>query len=152
MKLDELIRNANTRLSELGLARPDGRVAEWLVPRNVSFLRQAGLISRPEGIGSGASWGDIHLQQLITVRVMQSTGLAISEIRDKIQGLDLEHLHELVDKVLASRRVAESAVAEISPCSSWLLTPEYMLVSTGRAKLSQDKLQQIRSILSPKHL
>jgi len=149
MKFDELIRIGNARLAEQGLDQlTDGRVADRLAPRNVRFLRQAGLISRPEGVGSGAQWGDIHLQQLVTVRALQAGGLSINEIRDRIQGLDIEHLQQLANEALAAWKSAEPSGTEVSPCSSWQLTPEFILVSTRRTGLPADKLEQIRRILS----
>ena len=150
MKFDELIRIANARLTELGLDQlPDGRVAERLAPRNVRFLRQAGVISRPEGVGSGAQWGEIHLQQLLTVRSLQACGRSINEIRDKIQGLDIGNLQQLADESLASWKTGGSTATEVSPCSSWQLTPEFILVSTRRTGLPPETLEQIRRILSP---
>ncbi len=150
MKFDELIRQANSRLSELGLDQlPDGRLADRLAPRSVRFLRQAGVISRPEGVGSGAQWNEIHLQQLITVRSLQAAGLSINEIRDRIQGLDLERLRQLADEAVASWKSEGTGATDISPCSSWQLTPEFILVSTHRTGLPPEILEQIRRILSP---
>lgn len=149
MKFDELILQANSRLSELGLDQlPDGRLADRLAPRSVRFLRQAGVISRPDGIGSGAQWNETHLQQLVTVRALQAAGLSINEIRDRIQGLDLEHLRALASEALASWKREDVGSTDISPCSSWQLTPEFILVSTRRAGLPPEKLEQIRKILS----
>jgi hypothetical protein len=149
MKLEELIRAANSRLTELGLDQlADGRVADRLAPRSVRFLRQAGVISRPEGIGSGAQWGEIHLQQLVTVRALQAAGMSIDAIRDHIQGLDLERLEQLAGEALASWKSPAPDGAEISACSSWQLTPEFILVSTRRTGLPPEKLEQIRRILA----
>lgn len=149
MNFTELIHAANLRLSELGLDRlPDGRVADRLVPRNVRFLRQAGVISRPEGRGSGASWGEIHLQQLVTGRAMQANGLSIGQIRDQINGLDLEALREHELKALEQWHAKREPADEIAPCASWQITPDILLVSTRKDGLSKDKLQQIRRILT----
>ena len=149
MKFEELIRIANARLTELGLDQlPDGRLADRLAPRSVRFLRQAGVISRPEGAGSGAQWGEIHLQQLITVRALQAAGLSIDAIRERTQGLDLERLRQLAEEALASWKSATPGETEVSACSSWQLTPEFILVSTRRTGLPPEKLEQIRRILA----
>ncbi len=148
MNLNELIASANHYLAGLGLDRMgDGRVADSLTPRNVRFLRQAGVISRPEGQGSAARWGGIHLRQLVTARILQANGMSISEARDRIAGLDADALSQLEKESVAVWR--EPSGPELpDPCSAWQVTPDFILVSTRRASLSPAKLALIRRILT----
>ena len=144
MNLNQLIERANTRLSELGLDQiGDGRISARFNARNVRFLRQAGVISRPDGHGPGASWSENQLQQLITARALQARGMSVTEVQQRIQGLDSTSLSELEKQSLT----IPDEVPEIPACSSWQVTPDFILVSTRRQILSPAKLQQIQRIL-----
>lgn len=148
MTLNELIHKASRRLAELGLDQvADGRVAESLSPRNVRFLRQAGVISRPEGQGPAASWGELHLRQLIATRALQATGVSINEVRDRIEGLDPAALKRLESESVNTMR-KDSETSATSACSAWQLTPDFILVSTSRTRVPPEKLALIKRILS----
>ena len=148
MTLNELIQRANRRLTELGLDQvTDGRVAETLNPRNVRFFRQAGVISRPEGQGPAASWGELHLRQLVATRALQASGLSINDVRDRIAGLDSVELKRLeTESVSAWRKDPEAAIT--GTCSAWQLTPDFILVSTCRTRIPPEKLALIKRILT----
>lgn len=144
MNLNQLIERANTRLSELGLDQiGDGRISARFNARNVRFLRQAGVISRPDGHGPGASWSENHLQQLITARALQARGMSVTEVQQRIQGLDSTKLCELEKQSLT----IPDELPEIPACSSWQVTADFILVSTRRQILSPAKLQKIQRIL-----
>jgi hypothetical protein len=144
--LNDLINRANARLAELGLDQVgDGRVAPAFSPRNVRFLRQAGVISRPDGQGPAARWGEIHLLQLMATRALQAGGLSLGEAKDRIAGLDAAALQTLLTEAVATWR--EPRAEPVSPCSAWQLTPEFLLVSTRRTGISPGKLNLIRRIL-----
>jgi DNA-binding transcriptional MerR regulator len=144
MNLEQLIERANTRLSELGLDQiGDGRISARVNARNVRFLRQAGVISRPDGHGPGARWNENHLQQLVTARALQARGMSVTEVQQRIQGLDSASLCELEKESLT----IPDEVPEIPACSSWQVAPGFILVSTRRQILAPAKLLQIQRIL-----
>lgn len=145
--LNDLITCANQRLRELGLDQvADGRMADSLNPRNVRFLRQAGVISRPQGQGPAARWGEIHLRQLVATRALQANGMSLNEARDRIAGLDIAALERLeAEAVTAWRKDPEAAIT--GTCSAWQLTPDFVLVSTRRTGISPEKLSLIKRIL-----
>ena len=148
MTFDELVRNASKQLAALGLDRPgDGRIASELSSRTVRFLRQADVVSRPEGAGPGAVWSSLHLQQLVTARALQAAGCSVGECAEQIRGLDEKRLVELREHTLAQRPKA-STEPEIPPCPAWRITPDFTLVAHGKVSLSARQLQEIRKILT----
>jgi hypothetical protein len=149
MTLNELIDHANRRLAELGLDRvADGRVADSLTLRNVRFLRQAGVVSRPDGQGPAAQWGELHLRQLVATRALQSAGLSISEVRDRIAGLDPAAL-KVIEAEAVNSILNDSAAIATGTCSAWRITPDFLLVSTSGIRLPPEKLALIKRILDP---
>ena len=144
MNLNKLIERANEMLVSCGLDHiADGRVSGLFSERTVRFMRQAGVISRPEGQGPAARWSELHLLQLVAARALQTQGFSLTEARDRINGLDLEDLHSLL-KQKASRPVTQYA----EPCSSWHVAPGFILVSLRRQSISPAVLQQINRLLS----
>jgi hypothetical protein len=144
MNLNKLIERANGMLVERGLDHiADGRVSGLFSERTVRFMRQAGVISRPEGQGPAARWSELHMFQLIAARTLQTDGLSISEVRDRINGLDIQGLQALLQEQ------KPSAPAHYSePCSSWHVAPGFILVSTRRQSISPAVLQQINRLLT----
>jgi DNA-binding transcriptional MerR regulator len=152
MKFDELIRRANQRLVELGLDQvQDARVSGQFNERNVRFLRFSGVLTKPDGQGSAARWSDLHVQQLITCRALQATGLSVNEASRQINGLNFEHLQALAVETLASikeHQIKTRDDGQVEPCSAWQITPDFLLVATHRTGISPEKLAQIRRILT----
>lgn len=163
MTLDDLVQHATCRLAELGLDRlADGRIAAELSSRTVRFLRQAEVLSRPEGAGPAATWGTLHLEQLLTARALQAAGCSVAECAERIRGLDEPHLATLREQTLAHLDLTRCPPAPagrgtspdanrdthpIEPCAAWRLNPRFTLVANGPATLSRAKLEAIRQIL-----
>lgn len=163
MTLDELVHITTCRLAELGLDRlADGRIAAELSSRTVRFLRQAEVLSRPEGAGPAATWGMLHLEQLLTARALQAAGCSVAECAERIRGLDEPHLATLREQTLSQldlRRSTPTPAGQggssegsrdthpIEPCAAWCLSPQFTLVANGPATLSRAKLEAIRQIL-----
>ena len=144
MNLEQLTERANARLAELGLDQiGDGRISARFNTRNVRFLRQAGVLSKPDGHGPAARWNENHLQQLVTARALQARGLSLTEVQERIQGLDSAALRTLERESL---QVPDEA-PDIPACSSWQIAPGFILVSTRRQILPPAKLAQIQRIL-----
>lgn len=56
--------------------------------RRARFYIQMGLVDRPVGTGKGAHYTSRHLEQLLTVLRMKSTGLSLERIREFVHGQD----------------------------------------------------------------
>jgi len=50
--------------------------------RTVRYYIQIELIDRPEGVGRGAHYTKLHLEQLIEIRKWQQAGLSLERIRE----------------------------------------------------------------------
>ena len=50
--------------------------------RTVRYYIQRGLVDRPEGVGKGASYSQVHLEQLLTIRKWKAAGLSLERIED----------------------------------------------------------------------
>lgn len=61
--------------------------------RTVRYYIQIGLIDRPEGVGRGAHYTTLHLEQLLEVRKWQQAGLSLERIREL---LNVDDAHGLL--------------------------------------------------------
>ncbi|RLJ19539.1 MerR family transcriptional regulator [bacterium endosymbiont of Escarpia laminata] len=50
--------------------------------RTVRYYIQIGLIEKPEGLGRGAHYSQLHLEQLLEIRKWQQAGLSLERIRE----------------------------------------------------------------------
>jgi hypothetical protein len=153
--LDQLVSKSCEELSRLGLDRlDDGRIAAAPTARTVRFLRQADVVSRPEGAGPAAEWGGLHLEQIITARALQAAGCSIGECAERMRGLDPGGLAALRDEALKIRAASQTPQEPPAPPNrhAWQVSPDYLLISTRpghTTTLSNHQLQEIRRILNP---
>jgi DNA-binding transcriptional MerR regulator len=54
--------------------------------RTVRYYIQKGLVDRPEGIGKGAFYSHMHLEQLLSIRKWKAAGLSLERIQDILTG------------------------------------------------------------------
>lgn len=91
--LEELVRRAGLALA--GSARagryhgpPNGRVRGLPDQRAIRWYITIGLLDRPHGgRGRGARYGVRHLRQLVAVKLLQSQGLPLAEIQERLTGI-----------------------------------------------------------------
>ncbi|MFZ1986446.1 MAG: MerR family transcriptional regulator [Desulfatitalea sp.] len=50
--------------------------------RTVRYYIQKGLVERPEGMGKGASYTHVHLEQLLAIRKWKAAGLSLERIQE----------------------------------------------------------------------
>jgi DNA-binding transcriptional MerR regulator len=60
--------------------------AAGLTRRGIRFYVQQGLIPAPHGVGRGKHYDKSHLEQLLRVRELQSSGHSLDEIRTLLTG------------------------------------------------------------------
>jgi len=53
--------------------------------RTVRYYIQTGLVDRPQGIGKGAFYTELHVQQLLLVRKWQLAGLSLERIGEVLK-------------------------------------------------------------------
>jgi hypothetical protein len=149
VNLKRLVADARQALVLAGLDRlPDGRTSQGFDQRVVRFLRQAGVVSPPEGHGPGAVWGGIHFEQILTCRALQMAGASLAEVADRLRGRDEEALRALRGEVM--ERLRTPAIAEPPQrCPSWRIGEDFILVSQSGRNLPPAVLSQIHQLLSP---
>jgi hypothetical protein len=122
------------RLGRGGLdSLPDGRTSQNLDERVVRFLRQAEVVSPPEGHGPGAVWGGLHLEQILACRALQMGGATLSGVAESLRGKDEAALRALRAEVLSTLR-APALPEPPRRCPSWRIGEDFILVSpSGRS-------------------
>ena len=129
VNLRRLVEKARHDLAQAGLDRlPDGRTNQHLDERVVRFLRQAGVVSPPEGHGPGAVWGGLHYEQILVCRALQMVGATLAEVAESLRGKDEEALRALREQVLATLR-APANPEPARKCPSWRIGEDFILVS-----------------------
>ena len=111
MTLNELAAQVAAALGQLDQA--SGRVSEVPSVRTIRFYSTHGLLDRPlEFKGRTAIYGPRHLHQLVAIKRLQSRGLALEEIQERIVGAtdaQLKTLSELeIDTVKSNAAPARS--------------------------------------------
>ena len=95
--LSELVKAASEQLARR--PRPaDGRVAAVPDGRVVRYYQTLGIVSKPLRYdGRAAIYGDRHLLEIVTVKLLQSQGLSLPQIQRAMAGRsrkELERLHQ----------------------------------------------------------
>lgn len=147
VNLKRLVEVARTELQDLGLDRlPDGRTNQRLDERVVRFLRQAGVVSPPEGHGPGAVWGELHHEQVLTCRALQMKGATLAEVVETLRGKDGRALRGLRARVLEELH-SPTAPKPPRSCASWRIGEEFILVSTSGRCPSDAVLIELKNTL-----
>jgi DNA-binding transcriptional MerR regulator len=95
-----------TALADSAGMRPTSAVARAeLSARGVRFYVANGLLDRPDGRGTAATYGYRHLLQLLAIRIRQREGQTLGVIKRELTGLAGDALE---------RRVAQSMAAALS--------------------------------------
>lgn len=134
MNLKQLVKATRGALEEEGLdSLLDGRTSQNLDERVVRFLRQAGVVSPPDGHGPGAVWSGLHREQILACRALQMTGMTLAEVAENLRGKDEDALRALRAQVKQALR-APSLPEPPRRCPSWRIGEDFILVSpSGRS-------------------
>ena len=118
--------------------------------RTIRFYISEGLVSRPEARGKGASYGEEHLSRLLLIRRLSEQRVPLSEIRDRLAGLSLSDVRELLRA--EERHGAELEVAEEASAKEYISA---LLSRARRARspsMSQPNAALAASIMGPGHI
>lgn len=147
MNLKKLIDVVRFSLAETGLDRlPDGRVNQRVDARVVRFLRQAGIVSPPDGHGPGAVWGTLHHEQILTCRALQMDGVSLAEAAEIMRGKDVNTLQKMRARLLDAHRNPVDA-EPVHKCPSWQIGDDFILVNIGGRKVSPASILVIHKLL-----
>jgi len=112
--LDELSRRCSTALARGGVQQDNGQVADVPNGRAIRWYTSTGLLARPAQRGRVAFYGPVHLQQLVAIKRLQASGLALSAIQQALAGTSDADVAALAavpaDLLLADASAAEDTV------------------------------------------
>ena len=146
--LDELVAAVNDWCAERQLTPANGQSAEQISARTLRYYRTIGLLSAPVS-GGGSGYGEIHLLQLLAIRMLQAHGLPLSRIQQLLYGRSMADLRKLVnERTINPPR--QTAWPRMTASEDWRVTPIddsiWLIVRHGR-NLTLDQLERIRAII-----
>ena len=148
VNLKQLVKATRGALEEEGLdALLDGRTSQNLDERVVRFLRQAGVVSPPDGHGPGAVWGGLHREQILACRALQMAGATLAEVAESLRGKDEVALHALRAQVKETLR-APSLPEPPRRCPSWRIGEDFILVSPSGRSVPPAVLIKLEKLLN----
>ena len=94
--LDRLLAEANKRIDDSGLVVPR-RVERFINIRTFRMYRARGLVSKPQaGHGRNSTYGERHLHELLTVKMLQAKWMPLGEIKDRITNTNADGLRQII--------------------------------------------------------
>lgn len=150
--LDELAQEAARLLERAGLlsAQADGRVSAAPDARTVRYYTTLGLLDRPVLQGRDARYGEKHLLQLVAVKALQTEGLGLAGIQERLYGRTAGELRRLADHLIAKAAQLPPPAPSVRRVVQVALAPGLMLVAEQgfRADDPEQLVQQFRAALA----
>jgi hypothetical protein len=108
--LPELAHALAAVLARGGVVPADGRARELPDARTIRYYTTLGLLDRPAELrGRTAYYGRRHLAQLVAIKRLQSEGLTLAEVQERLAGLTPRALFALADLPSPAARSVPSA-------------------------------------------
>jgi hypothetical protein len=92
----------------------------------VRFYVATGLLDRPEGTGTGATYGYRHLLQLLSIKIRQREGQSLETIRNELRDVTGDALERKIAQSLApalSSGAHEAVAHDGDPVLRWRRLP-----------------------------
>ena len=94
--LKALVAQVALALEHMSLDQDSGRISDIPTARTIRYYTTHGLMDKPLGFkGRTALYGVRHLLQIIAIKRLQTLGLTLGEIQDRLAGLDEAALQEV---------------------------------------------------------
>jgi DNA-binding transcriptional MerR regulator len=161
--LPELAQTVNAWCRENGLSPANGQAADDLSERSLRYYRTLGLLDPPQS-GGGSGYGEIHLLQLLAIRLLQARGLPLRRIRELLHGRTPSELARIRDEGLREHLAGlppkpgahpppmpEPAWNPPADPESWRMIPltgDVLLLVRPEVFLSAETLAAVRHLLS----
>ncbi len=106
MTLEELSGKVEEELRRLGIlgAQEDGRVSAVPDARTVRYYGTLGLVDRPAIVEREARYGRRHVLQLVAVKALQTEGLTLGQVQERVYGRSNPELEALLTALSQARR------------------------------------------------
>jgi DNA-binding transcriptional MerR regulator len=115
LTLEELTAEVASLLEEYSLlgAAHDNRVSAVPDMRTIRYYTTLGLIDRPVMDGRQARYGKRHLLQILAIKSLQSAGLPLAEIQERIYGRSDRELELLLGSLSGGRKEQPAAIKTV---------------------------------------
>jgi DNA-binding transcriptional MerR regulator len=114
--LDELAARVAGELRRLAMRQPNGQVSAVPDTRTLRYYGTLGLIDRPVEVrGRRALYGERHVLQAVAIKALQSEGLTLGEIQQRLTGRNDDELRSVVARPGGARFWRQPAAPPASP-------------------------------------
>jgi DNA-binding transcriptional MerR regulator len=127
-----LAAHVNSLVDAAGIKPTNTSARPELTARGVRFYVSSGLVDRPEGTGTAATYNYRHLLQLLSIKIRQREGLTLDVIRTEMRNVTGDSLE---------RRVAASLAPALGAGSYEVVAQEDSAVYTWRRVLVADGIE-----------
>lgn len=150
LSLEELSQKVNGWCATHGILPASRGAGEKVTERNIRYYRTLGLVDAP----TMGAYAQKHFLQLTALRILQSRGVPLRQIRELLYGRSEEDLMDI------QRRAQEesSALRGLSPCAAtgreevWRTTPineDFILISRRGVPLTPAQRAAVTLALQP---
>lgn len=147
MTLKELVAWAATLLAEQDLDQASGRVSETPSTRTIRYYAKHALLDRPaDWRGRAALYSMKHLLQIVAIKRMQSNGLTLEQIHDRMLGLDEDDLRQLADLDSTSPPPPPTPSPAPARADFWRASPAPPATSQGGARASPTRATAMSAV------
>jgi DNA-binding transcriptional MerR regulator len=87
--------------------------------RSIRFYVAHGLLERPEGAGTAATYHYRHFLQLLAIKIRQREGQTLDAIKKELGGLAGDALERKVAQALVPALAPGAPAAELDPVQAW---------------------------------
>jgi DNA-binding transcriptional MerR regulator len=89
------------KVNNIYATHQDNRVSAAPDMRTIRYYSSLGLIDRPTIQGRNAKYGRRHVLQLLAIKTLQGTSVALSEIQERLYGLSEAELESVISSYAA---------------------------------------------------
>jgi len=95
LTLPEFAAAAGRAVQESGIVPENGQAKPIPAERMVRYYTARGLLPRPGSRGRALVYGRTHLQRLVAIKRLQSQGMSLDQIAERLQGMSPDELEGL---------------------------------------------------------
>jgi len=121
-KISELLKQAAEQIAQLTPHLQDGRIQNRPDVRTLRYYQGQGLIDKPVRYdGREAIYGQLHLQQLVIIKLLQIEGYKLRQIQKRLAGIQPHEIEALYQNLGLD---SSPSVTSASPAHRQLISVE----------------------------
>ncbi len=150
LSLEELSEKVNGWCEAHGVLPASGGAGEKVSERNIRYYRTLGLIEAP----AMGFYGEKHFLQIVALRILQSRGVPLRQIRELLYGRSEADLKEVQRRALEeiSARATSSPFSAASAEEIWRTIPineDFILISRRGTPITAAQRNAVVQALQP---